>query len=128
MPPAPMDRRISKGTNRSPRASVGPDRWDWQTKRPEDMGTDMTFSASKSYLATVAGLALDRGLIRSVDDPVKNYVDDGTFDSPHNSKITWRHLLNHEIAARQRASDEKRKAETERQQGAMASQSTVAVQ
>jgi CubicO group peptidase (beta-lactamase class C family) len=141
-----------------------PDRWDWQTKRPEDMGmdsakiqqaitwanahestvhpsemkeniakgidvepfneiigpvkertgvnglitvhgyivaewgdtlrTDMTFSASKSYLATVAGLALDRGLIRSVDDPVKNYVDDGTFDSPHNSKITWRHLLN----------------------------------
>jgi CubicO group peptidase (beta-lactamase class C family) len=42
----------------------------------------------------VTGLALDGGLIRSVDDPVKNYVDDGTFDSPHNSKITWRHLLN----------------------------------
>ena len=42
----------------------------------------------------MAGLALDRGLIRSVDDPVKNYVDDGTFASPHNSKVTWRHLLN----------------------------------
>jgi len=55
---------------------------------------DMTFSATKSYLSTVAGLALDRGLIRSVDDPVKRYVDDGTFESPHNSKITWRHLLN----------------------------------
>ena len=60
----------------------------------DTLRTDMTFSATKSYLATVTGLALDRGLIRSVDDPVKNYVDDGTFDSPHNSKITWRHLLN----------------------------------
>src|SRR5262245_3503827 len=46
---------------------------------------DMTFSASKSYLATLAGLALDRGLIRSIDDPVREYVDDGGFDPPHNS-------------------------------------------
>ena len=54
---------------------------------------DMTFSASKSYLATLAGLALDDGLIRDLDDPVREYVDDGGFDPPHNSKITWRHLL-----------------------------------
>jgi CubicO group peptidase (beta-lactamase class C family) len=53
----------------------------------------MTFSASKSYLATLAGLALDHGLIRDLDDPVREYVDDGGFDPPHNSKITWRHLL-----------------------------------
>ena len=54
---------------------------------------DMTFSASKSYLATLAGLALDRGLIRDLDDPVREYVNDGGFEPPHNSKITWRHLL-----------------------------------
>jgi CubicO group peptidase (beta-lactamase class C family) len=54
---------------------------------------DMTFSASKSYLATLAGLALDRGLIRDLDDPVREYVDDGGFEGPHNSTITWRHLL-----------------------------------
>ena len=54
---------------------------------------DMTYSASKSYVATTAGLALDQGLIRDVDEPVRNYVDDGGFDPPHNSKITWRHLL-----------------------------------
>jgi CubicO group peptidase (beta-lactamase class C family) len=54
---------------------------------------DMTFSASKSYVATTAGLALDRGLIRDLDDPVREYVDDGGFDSPHNRAITWRHLL-----------------------------------
>ncbi|MCC7367027.1 MAG: serine hydrolase [Chloroflexi bacterium] len=54
---------------------------------------DMTFSISKSYLATLAGLALDRGLIRGIDDPVREYADDGGFDPPRNSKIRWRHLL-----------------------------------
>ena len=54
---------------------------------------DMTFSVSKSFLTTVAGLAWDRDLIRDVHDPVKDYVDDGGFDSPHNSKITWDQML-----------------------------------
>ncbi|MCP4724930.1 MAG: serine hydrolase [bacterium] len=55
---------------------------------------DMTFSVTKSYLSTVAGLALDKGLVRDVHDYVKDYVRDGKFDSEHNSKITWEHLLN----------------------------------
>lgn len=55
---------------------------------------DMTFSVAKSYLSTVAGLALDARLLKSVDDPVKNYIWDGKFEGTHNSKITWRHLLN----------------------------------
>lgn len=55
---------------------------------------DMTFSVTKSYLSTVAGLAVDNRLIRQVDDPVKPYVWDGTFDGAHNSKITWSQLLN----------------------------------
>ena len=54
---------------------------------------DMTFSVSKSYLSTVAGLALDDHLIRNIDDKVQDYVWDGKFDGPHNAKITWRHLL-----------------------------------
>ena len=54
---------------------------------------DYTHSAVKSYLSTCAGLALDRGLIQDVHDPVVKYVKDGTFDSPHNKKITWHHLL-----------------------------------
>ncbi len=55
---------------------------------------DMTFSVTKSYLSTVAGLALDQGLIRDVHDPVSSYVWDGTFSGEHNSKITWHTLLN----------------------------------
>ena len=61
---------------------------------------DMTFSVSKSYLSTVAGLALDDRLIKNIDDRVSEYVWDarlpdgqGKFDGEHNSKITWRHLL-----------------------------------
>lgn len=55
---------------------------------------DMTFSAVKSYLATVAGLALRDGLIQSIDERAARYVRDGRFDSAHNAPITWRHLLN----------------------------------
>ena len=55
---------------------------------------DMTFSVTKSYLSTVAGLAIDNGLIENIKDPVVNYIWDGTFDGEHNEKITWEHLLN----------------------------------
>jgi CubicO group peptidase (beta-lactamase class C family) len=54
---------------------------------------DMTFSATKSYLSTMAGLAIDNRLIRRIDDYVNEYVTDQTFEGTHNSKITWRHLL-----------------------------------
>lgn len=54
---------------------------------------DMTFSVTKSYLSTVAALAHDKGLIK-LDDRLQNYVWDGKFDDPHNSQITWHHLLN----------------------------------
>ncbi|HYC84856.1 MAG TPA: serine hydrolase [Chryseosolibacter sp.] len=55
---------------------------------------DMTFSVTKSFLSTVAGLAVDQKLIRSVNDKVSAYVWDGTFDGHHNSQVTWLHLLN----------------------------------
>jgi CubicO group peptidase (beta-lactamase class C family) len=63
------------------------------TEWGEPERVDMTFSISKSFLSTVAGLAWDRGLIRDVHDRVQDYVDDGGFDSPHNAQITWDHCL-----------------------------------
>ena len=53
---------------------------------------DMTFSVAKSYLATVAGLAWDDGLL-PLDGPMGATVDDGTFAGTHNAAITWHHLL-----------------------------------
>jgi CubicO group peptidase (beta-lactamase class C family) len=54
---------------------------------------DMTFSVTKSFLSTVAGLAVDANLIKNIDANVNEYVTDNTFDGAHNAKITWRHLL-----------------------------------
>jgi CubicO group peptidase (beta-lactamase class C family) len=55
---------------------------------------DMTFSVAKSFLSTVVGLAWQKGLIRDVNDLVRDYMPiSGYFDGPHNSKITWDHLL-----------------------------------
>ena len=73
---------------------------------------DNTFSVSKSFLSTTVGLAYDRGLIRDVHDRVRDYIPpmvldtgDGEpgdehgrrpkllFESEHNRKITWDHML-----------------------------------
>ena len=54
---------------------------------------DMTFSVAKSYLAVLTGLAVSDGLIGSVDEPVGATVKGPWFESAHNARITWRHLL-----------------------------------
>ena len=61
------------------------------TERP-----DPTYSVAKSMLSTMAGIALDRGLIGKVDDPVAALIKDGGYDSPQNSRVTWRHHLQQE--------------------------------
>ena len=54
---------------------------------------DMTFSISKSYLSLIAGLALEDGLIRDLDDTVHSYGLDDGFEAEQNRAITWRQLL-----------------------------------
>ncbi len=54
---------------------------------------DMTFSVTKSYLSSIAGLAVDRGLFKT-KDYVANLIWDNTFDGAHNQQIKWEHLLN----------------------------------
>lgn len=53
---------------------------------------EMAFSATKSVLAVVAGLAFDDGLLR-LDEPVCQAVDLPQFTDAHGRGITWRHLL-----------------------------------
>ncbi|MCY7351995.1 MAG: beta-lactamase family protein [Cytophagaceae bacterium] len=80
----------------------------------EPLRTDMTHSVTKSFLSTVVGLAVERGLIGSVHDTVAPYVPPievygqpvmrpaeelgqpqllRLFATPHNRTITWDHLL-----------------------------------
>ena len=75
---------------------------------------DMTFSVTKSFLSTVVGVALDRGLIRDLREPVWRSMGPvmvipqggarhdaglgaGTplrpFDTAHNRRVNWEHLL-----------------------------------
>jgi CubicO group peptidase (beta-lactamase class C family) len=69
----------------------------------EPARVDMVHSVTKSLLSSVVGVAFDRGMIRSLDDPVHEYVPPvltwgkseliAPFDTPHNRRITWDHLL-----------------------------------
>ncbi|MBL7761392.1 MAG: serine hydrolase [Sediminibacterium sp.] len=77
---------------------------------------DMTHSVTKSFLSTVIGLAVDKGLIHSVQDKVASYVPPievydpakpvtrqaelfgqtellHPFQTPHNRTITWETML-----------------------------------
>jgi CubicO group peptidase (beta-lactamase class C family) len=57
---------------------------------------DPVYSAAKSFLSTTASIAFAKGLIRSVDDRVADYIHDGGYDSTHNAKITWKNHLQQE--------------------------------
>ena len=81
----------------------------------EPARVDMTHSVTKSFLSSVVGIAHDRGLIRSIDDTVRDYVPPvlpynpiavgskadrfaaadliTPFETAHNRAITWNHLL-----------------------------------
>ena len=56
---------------------------------------DMTHSVTKTFLTTTVGLAFQRGLIKDVNDYVRDYMppDIDLFTSEHNRKIKWDHLL-----------------------------------
>lgn len=59
----------------------------------EPQRPDLTFSIAKTYLALLAGVAHDRGLLPDVDEPVGVRVEGIGFDQGRNRAITWAHLL-----------------------------------
>ncbi|MFT4030848.1 MAG: serine hydrolase [Siphonobacter sp.] len=80
----------------------------------EPLRCDMTHSVTKSFLSSVVGIAVDQGLIGSVQDTVAGYVPPievygqpllhaseelgqpqllQPFQTPHNRTLTWDHML-----------------------------------
>lgn len=55
--------------------------------------SDLTFSVAKTYLALIAGVAHDCGLLPDPDEPVLRRCPGIGFESEHNRRITWRQLL-----------------------------------
>ncbi|MFN7641523.1 MAG: serine hydrolase, partial [Burkholderiales bacterium] len=54
---------------------------------------DLTFSIAKTYLALLAGVAHDRGLLPDVHEPVIRRVPGIGFEGGRNPEITWHQLL-----------------------------------
>src|SRR5436190_1145639 len=81
----------------------------------DPLRVDMTHSVTKSFLSSVIGIAFDKGMIRSINDTVRDYVPPIQlynplppanksdrlatpdllllFETPYNRTITWDHLL-----------------------------------
>jgi len=59
----------------------------------EPQRVDLTFSVAKTYLALLAGVAHDRGLLPDVHEPVGARVRGIGFEGPHNGAVTWHQLL-----------------------------------
>jgi CubicO group peptidase (beta-lactamase class C family) len=59
----------------------------------EPQRADLTFSVAKTYLALLAGVAHDRGLLTDVNEPVGRRLRGIGFDEGHNAPVTWHHLL-----------------------------------
>ena len=54
---------------------------------------DIAFSLAKIFVSTLAGIAFRDGLIGDLDAPVSASVEAEWFSGPHNSRVTWRQLL-----------------------------------
>ena len=54
---------------------------------------DLTYSIAKTYLALLAGIAHDRGLLPDVDEPVRVRISGIGFQDGANAQVTWAHLL-----------------------------------
>ncbi len=81
----------------------------------DPLRVDMTYSVTKSFLSSVVGVAVDKGMIRNVNDPVRDYMAPiqvysplplgnrsdalttpdflALFETPNNRRITWDDLL-----------------------------------
>lgn len=53
-----------------------------------------SFSAAKSFVSTLVGIATAEGKIHSIDDPITRYLPELLERDPRFAKITIRHLLN----------------------------------
>lgn len=89
----PYNRLFGPVHPRGPSSGVvlehGEERFAWG----EPDRADLTYSVAKTYLALLAGLAHDRGLLPDLDLPVGQQLPGIGFDEGHNRRVTWRQLL-----------------------------------
>ena len=91
--PPPWNRLLGPVSPRGPVSGAILQRGTLLASWGEPRRADLTFSVAKTYLALLAGIAHDRGLLPDVHEPVRARVPGIGFDSEHNRSITGAHLL-----------------------------------
>jgi len=91
--PPPWNRLLGPVVPRGPVSGAIQQRGKLLASWGEPARADLTFSVAKTYLALLAGVAHDRGLLPDVDDPVCVRLPGIGFDSEHNREVTWAQLL-----------------------------------
>jgi len=65
--------------------------YQWYGKNKDKSTITSTFSMSKSFISALIGIALDEGSIKSMNDPITDYLD--FLDKKEFSKVTIQHVL-----------------------------------
>jgi CubicO group peptidase (beta-lactamase class C family) len=91
--PAPYNRLYGPVHGRGPVSGVLFHKHQLLAKWGQPHKADLTFSVAKTYLALLAGLAFDQGLLKDVHAPVVRQCPGIGFEGERLSRITWHHLL-----------------------------------
>jgi len=91
--PAPYNRLYGPVHDRGPVSGVLFHKHVMLAEWGEPHKADLTFSVAKTYLALLAGIAFDQGLLPDVHEPVIQKCPSIGFEGERLNKITWQHLL-----------------------------------
>jgi CubicO group peptidase (beta-lactamase class C family) len=91
--PAPWNRLIGPVHDRGPVSATILRDGKLLASWGEPQRADLTYSVAKTYLALLAGVAHDRGLLPDVNEPVRVRVPGIGFDEGQNADIVWNQLL-----------------------------------
>ena len=91
--PAPWNRLLGPVRPRGPVSGVIKLNGKTVATWGEPERADLTFSVAKTYLALLAGVAFDQGLLPDVEEPIGARIRGIGFDNGQNAQITWAHLL-----------------------------------
>jgi CubicO group peptidase (beta-lactamase class C family) len=91
--PPPWNKLLGPVHDRGPVSGVVVVKGETVASWGEPRRADLTFSVAKTYLALLAGVAHDRGLLPDVNEAIGARVKGIGFDSGNNAKVTWAQML-----------------------------------
>ncbi|HVL58902.1 MAG TPA: serine hydrolase [Burkholderiaceae bacterium] len=91
--PPPWNRLLGPVSPRGPACGLVMRAGELLAQWGEPQRPDLTFSIAKTYLALLAGVAFDSGLLPEPDEPVVARVRGIGFDDGNNRRVTWTQLL-----------------------------------